>query len=153
MPKTDKYHLNYEKLYPDAELTPEILSVLKKTDRKMQYIEVDLKSERFIYSQKEKTAVFLPSREDSFERIEEEGYQQFASDEDSPEETALRRIEYERLHQCITQLPEDDQVLLYLRFWKNKSQSELSALLSITQQTVSYREKKILRKLKKLLEN
>lgn len=52
MAKHDKYHPDYSKLYPGIESRPEILAVLKQSDRKMKYIEVDLKTERPVYSKK-----------------------------------------------------------------------------------------------------
>lgn len=59
MAKNDQYHPDYKKLYPEIELRPEILTVLKRSDRKMEYIDVDLKTERFIYRPKAKIAVFF----------------------------------------------------------------------------------------------
>ena len=72
MARRDKYHINYEKLYPGIEIPPEVLSVLRKGDRKEEYQEVDLKQERFVYDPETKTAYFIPGREDSYERLIED---------------------------------------------------------------------------------
>ena len=45
MSKKDKYLIDYKKLYPGVDIPPEVLDVLKKSDRKMMYVELDLKSE------------------------------------------------------------------------------------------------------------
>ena len=43
MAKRDKYHPNYKKLYPSEEIAPEVMKLLKRSDRKMEHMEVDLK--------------------------------------------------------------------------------------------------------------
>ena len=50
MAKNDQYHPDYMKLYPGIEDRPDVLRVLKKTDRKMEYMEVEIKQEKFIYN-------------------------------------------------------------------------------------------------------
>lgn len=52
---------DFRKMYPEA--SEEIIRVLKKTERKMQYQEYDLKSERIVKDQKKHETVVLPSRE------------------------------------------------------------------------------------------
>ena len=47
MAKNDQYHPDYMKLYPGIEDRPDVLRVLKKTDRKMEYMEVEIKQEKF----------------------------------------------------------------------------------------------------------
>lgn len=86
MARRDKYHINYEKLYPGIEIPPEVLSVLRKGDRKEEYQEVDLKQERFVYDPETKTAYFIPGREDSYERLIEDEKRQFSNEDPTPEE-------------------------------------------------------------------
>lgn len=86
MARRDKYHINYEKLYPGIEIPPEVLSVLRKGDRKEEYQEVDLKQERFVYDPETKTAHFIPGREDSYERLVEDEKRQFSNEDPTPEE-------------------------------------------------------------------
>ena len=40
------YQIDYLKIYPCLKERPDVLEVLKKSDRKMKYMEVDLKSEQ-----------------------------------------------------------------------------------------------------------
>ena len=42
----DPYRVDYLKIYPCLKERPDVLEVLKKSDRKMKYMEVDLKSEQ-----------------------------------------------------------------------------------------------------------
>ena len=49
MSKKDKYLIDYKKLYPGVDIPPEVLDVLKNSDRKMMYVELDLKSEHLMF--------------------------------------------------------------------------------------------------------
>lgn len=151
MAKNDQYHPDYKKLYPGIELRPEILTVLKRSDRKMEYIDVDLKTERFIYRPKAKIAVFLPSREDSYDRMLGE-HQQFAHTETTPEETLLHSVELECLRKALERLADDERRLIHLRYWRGFTQKETALKMGLTQQAVSYRERRILQKLRKMIE-
>lgn len=151
MARRDKYHINYEKLYPGIEIPPEVLSVLRKGDRKEEYQEVDLKQERFVYDPETKTAHFIPGREDSYERLVEDEKRQFSNEDPTPEEQLMRSIENELLRQAVALLKEDERQLILLRFWQECSQSQVAELLGLSQQAVSYRERNILGKIKKFL--
>lgn len=91
MARRDKYHINYEKLYPGIEIPPEVLSVLRKGDRKEEYQEVDLKQERFVYDPETKTAYFIPGREDSYERLIEDEKRQFSNEDPMTGKTWMTR--------------------------------------------------------------
>lgn len=151
MARRDKYHINYEKLYPGIEIPPEVLSVLRKGDRKEEYQEVDLKQERFVYDPETKTAHFIPGREDSYERLVEDEKRQFSNEDPTPEEHLMRSIENELLRQAVALLKEDERQLILLRFWQECSKSQVAELLGLSQQAVSYRERNILGKIKKFL--
>ena len=151
MARRDKYHINYEKLYPGIEIPPEVLSVLRKGDRKEEYQEVDLKQERFVYDPETKTAHFIPGREDSYERLVEDEKRQFSNEDPTPEVHLMRSIENELLRQAVALLKEDERQLILLRFWQECSQSQVAELLGLSQQAVSYRERNILGKIKKFL--
>ena len=151
MARRDKYHINYEKLYPGIEIPPEVLSVLRKGDRKEEYQEVDLKQERFVYDPETKTAHFIPGREDSYERLVEDEKRQFSNEDPTPEEHLMRSIENELLRQAVALLKEDERQLILLRFWQECSQSQVAELLGLSQQAVSYRKRNILGKIKKFL--
>ena len=60
--KRDTYEPDYSKLYPGVEITPEIMQVLRQSDRKMRYMEVELKQGSFVRNQQTQTASFMPSR-------------------------------------------------------------------------------------------
>lgn len=64
---------DFRKLYPEA--SEEVIAVLRTTERKMQYQEYDLKTERTIIDHKTQTVQVIPSREDSYERLLEQEVQ------------------------------------------------------------------------------
>ncbi len=55
------------------------------------------------------------------------------------------------LKQALSQLDESDRQLIYLRYVKNKTQTQIASELYMTQVQVSRREKKLLLKLRELL--
>ena len=79
MPRYNMYYPDYEKLYPGIEKRPDILRVLRASDRKMRYMEKGLKSERSVWDRKKQTIASLPSREISLEELMEDGRQQFSN--------------------------------------------------------------------------
>lgn len=56
-------------MYPEA--GEEVISLLRTTERKMQYQEYDLKTEQTIISQEGQTITTIPNREDSLELLAE----------------------------------------------------------------------------------
>lgn len=150
MAKYDKYHPNYKKLYPGVELTPEVLDVLDKSDRKMEYAEVDLKTERFVQDLEQGSAVFFPSREDSYDRLLEEE-RQFALDELSPEAVAIHMDELCHLRLCLALLSDCERRIIHALFFEGLSERELAKRTQTHYMTIHCRKVKILNKLKKLL--
>lgn len=153
MPRFNRYYPNYQKLYPGIEDRPDILRVLRSSDRKMRYMERQLQTDRFVGDQEKQVAKFLPSRETSLEQLEEEKHQQFSNASPDPEEQFLRSEMIQQLHRAMKKLKKEHLLVLYYRYWKDMSQSEVAELLSLTQQGVSYREQSALRALKTFLED
>lgn len=153
MAKYDKYHPNYERLYPGIKNRPEILAVLKKSDRKMKYIELELKTERFICDQENKTITILPSRENSYDQLQEEEHMQFAADEVSTETLVIRAEIIQRLRTALQKLEPGEAELIHALFFEGLSERQLSKRTGIPHMTIHDRKKKILIKLHKLIEN
>lgn len=72
----------------------------------------------------------------------EDGNREWDIPVDSPEEKVSERIS---LREVIEQLPEQDRLLIRLRFFAGKTQSQTAELLHTTQVQISRRERKILR--------
>lgn len=67
---------------------------------------------------------------------------------ESPEEELADRI---GLAEVLESLPEEDRLLIRLRFYANRTQSETAKVLHTTQVQISRRERKILRKMRERL--
>ncbi len=55
------------------------------------------------------------------------------------------------LKDCIQKLPQREKLLIVLRYYKDKTQSEIAKILGVSQVQVSRLESKIIEKLKKQL--
>ena len=82
----DPYQIDYLKIYPCLKERPDVLEVLKKSDRKMKYMEVDLKSEQRRKNAENGAESYVPSKEDSLERLVYSAKCQFADDAEGVED-------------------------------------------------------------------
>ena len=146
MPHYDRYYPDYLRKYPGIERRPEVLRELRKSDRKMKYIEDDLKSEGFIEDQKKEIAAFIPSREDSYERLLEEEKRQF-SDGSDLEELVLLHDDILKLRRALLQLEDDELELIEALYFKELSERQMSLQTGIPQKTINDRKRKIIAKL------
>jgi DNA-directed RNA polymerase specialized sigma24 family protein len=140
---------NYREKYPD--LRGEIIEVLEKSDRKMEYQQYDLKVERYRIDYTKGTVVCIPSQEDSYDRLLEEN-RQFTADVEEVEDVAVKAVMIEKMLVCLKMLSPKEQELINELFFKGKSERQLSAETGIPNMTIHDRKIKILYKLKKLLE-
>lgn len=150
MSKSDQYSPDYETQYPGISKLPEVLAVLKASDRKMKYFECDLKQER-----KKKVAdgeyITLPSREDSVERLHENAVQ-FAS-EYSVHESLEKKLLREALLENLEKLPSQQRDLIKAHYFDRKTQKALAKQYGISRQCVGYTIQKGLEELGKVLKN
>ena len=140
MSKNREERANYY-LYIDGQAVPvseQIYRVYQHYERKEEYFSYDLKTEKF---QKD-TASFLPSREDSYERLLEKDVEQLA----------LEHLEAEQIRFCLAQLNEDEQELIFLLFYQEKTEQEVGNILHISHQAVNKRKRVLLLKLRKIFE-
>lgn len=141
---------DFKMIYPDAD--KKIINLLQKTERKMQYQEYDLKAERTIIDRETHQAVILPSREVPYDYIlnEECIYDESQVD---VETIVLKKLQNEQLHVALDSLDEKEKYLIIQIFFRQKSERALARELDISQNAVNKQRKRILRKLKKILEN
>lgn len=140
---------NYREKYHD--LSDEMIEVLEKSDRKMEYQQYDLKVEKCRIDGTRRIVTYVPSREDSYERLLEEN-RQFASEIESVEDAAVKAVMIEKMLSCLTLLTSEEQDLIEKLFFNGKSERQVSAETGIPYMTIHDRKVKILGKLKKLLE-
>ncbi|WP_411677809.1 sigma-70 family RNA polymerase sigma factor [Caproicibacter sp.] len=141
---------DYQAKYPGV--SKEIIEVLEKSDRQMEYLQYDIKVERCQINSVSGTVTYLPSREDSYERLLEEN-RQFAASGESVDDAAIKTVMIEKMLTCLKQLSTEEQELITALFFKGKSERQLSAETGIHFMTIHDRKIKILGKLKKMMEN
>lgn len=145
-----KYRMpDFRKMYPDA--NDEVIAVLRQTERKMQYQEYDLKTEHIRINQKSKTVTYVPSREDSLERLLSID-KQFPVNQLSVEDEVIHRMMHKQLHEALQLLDEDDRRLIVQLYFLEKTEREIAALEGVYHNAVHKRKLRILGKLKKLFE-
>ena len=147
MSKNCEERANYY-LYIDGQavsVSEQVYRAYQHYERKEEYFFYDLKTEKF---QKE-TATFLPSREDSYERLLEKD-RQFAASGVSVEEQAVSSV---WLAALLQRLSEDEKEILYKIYFEEKSERIVSAEMGISKTALHQRKVKLLQKLKNYLEN
>lgn len=147
MSKNCEERANYY-LYIAGQAVPvneQVYRAYQHYERKEEYFSYDLKTEKF---QKE-TATFLPSREDSYERLLDKD-KQFAASGVSVEEQAVSSV---WLAALLQRLSEDEKEILYKIYFEEKSERIVSAEMGISKTALHQRKVKLLQKLKNYLEN
>ena len=141
---------DFRKLYPEA--SEEVIAVLRTTERKMQYQEYDLKVERTVVDQENRTVEQIPSREDSYERMLEQNVQ-FAEETASAEEQALQNIQTQQLHKALLLLSDDERDLIERLFFQEQTEREIAAVYGLSHNAVNKRRKRVLDKLRELIKD
>lgn len=144
-----KKKINYRKLYPDA--SDEIIEVLEKSDRKMEYQQYDLKVERSRKDHATGIIRCIPSREDSYERLLEEN-RQFETEGETVEDAAVKAVLIEKMLSCLKSLSPQEQELITEIFFKGRTERQLAAETGLHNMTIHSRKVNILSKLKKLMD-
>ncbi len=131
-----------------VEVSDEVYKILRKWDRRIKYVEHDLKETRYIIDQKKETVKEIPSREDSLDRLTALGYD-FENRTADFRETVSDKI---MLEQALEKLSDEERYLITQLFYFGRTEQELAAELKVTRRTVNNRKRKILSKLRELLE-
>lgn len=145
-----KYYPDYDALYPGVEIMPKVMEALRESDRKMKYIEYDLKCEGFVLNVENGFATFLSSREDSLDRLQEAD-KQFRDEAALPEDVVVDSLYIEELHRCIARLDTDERVLIKALFFNGLTEREYAQCLGLCQKTINNQKHNILYKLANFL--
>jgi hypothetical protein len=124
---------NYREKYPGV--SKEIIEVLEKSDRQMEYLQYDIKAERCRIDSTSGTVTYLPSREDSYERLLE-GNKQFPSDDEDVDDAAIKAVMIEKMLTCLKRLSPEKQKLITALFFDNKSEHQVSRETGVPQRTI-----------------
>ena len=91
----------------------------------------------------------------SWEQLQEDGVQvelQLILYQPTGEDKLIRQEQLEALWHALKNLPKEERFIIDELFFNDKTEADLAAEFLVTQQTVSRRKKKILSKLKNMME-
>ena len=131
-----------------VEVSDGVYKILRKWDRRIKYVEHDLKETRYIIDQKKETVKEIPSREDSLDRLTAFGFD-FADQSMDFQESITEKI---MLEQALEKLSDEERYLITQLFYFGRSEQELAAELNVTRRTINNRKRKILSKLRDFFE-
>ena len=150
MPRTP-YDIDYSKLYPDTEISDEVLAELKKSDRKMKYLELDLNQEKPIRDEDGLLIGLSPSKEDSLDRLIALG-KQFVDDVDVADQM-FKQINAQELYRVLDLLDDEDRALVDALFFNGLSERQYAAKIKLSKTYIHARKVKILTFLKDAIVN
>lgn len=127
-----------------VEVTDEVYTAYVKGQRKIDYFEKDLKTERVIKDKDGSIKEIAPSREDSLDRLIDDNSMQFSYDIKSVECEVEINIDLEKLHIALQQLTAKELDIITKVFFENMTEREIAKLLGISQVTVNKRKHRIL---------
>ena len=127
----------------------EIYAACQKYAEKEDYLTRRLKEERFIYDPEKQIATFLPSREDSYERLIEAG-EEFACDQSSVEERAIASILAENLMRRMT---DEEKAIVIQSYVCGKSDQEAADYLGIHKEAYKSRRQAVIAKCRKFFDD
>ncbi len=127
-----------------VEVSDEIFEILKKSDRRIRYVEEDLKQTRYIINKKKCTTREIPAREDSLDRLTALGFDFTDSTADFDEAVLIKIM----LDQALEKLSDEERYLITQLFYFGRTERSLAEQLGVSQYTVNRNKHKILKKLK-----
>ena len=150
--RNDPYHPDYLKMYPCLKNRPDVLKVLTQSDRKMKYIEKDLKNDTERLDKESNAVKHIPSREVSFESLGKHQRKQIVDTSESVEDQVLRHEANRHLWCALEKLEEAERELILAYYYSGLTERECAEKIGITQPSVNAQRRRILKKLKRFLE-
>lgn len=125
-------------------LGDELISVSEEVYRAYKRPQWNEKKQKQVRTQKECSYDFMVDNGFDMQADPERG---------SLDEIVTDKLLMDKLPAAIETLENDEQYLIYARFYQDKSERELSRELDIPRKTLSYRLAKVLKKLRKIIES
>ena len=136
------------------EVSEDVYKVYAASERKMEYMELDLKRDRVLQDRNGRAVldenglpVLLPEREVSLDKLIGEDWD-YPSSAPSPEDMLVGQYEIETLHNCLDLLDADERALIDALFFEGLTEREYALRINVTQKTVNNRKQRILKKIK-----
>lgn len=132
-------------------VSEEVYNEYYKMRRRERYMERDIKTGRIDVDNENNKVTFIPSKEDSVERLMEQGsdFAEQTSAEDIICDKAMLLI----LNTAMVELEGDEKKLIQDIYYKNQTTREIAEKESVSQPAIVKRHKKVLEKLKKYFWN
>jgi len=131
-----------------VEVSREVYDEYRRSKREERYFTKDLKREAMSVDQENETVKFIPSREDSYERLLEQD-KQFAIPGEMLEDKVIRGI---LLEKALNTLTSEEQELIRELYYLDKTERQVSEALHMAKSTLHYQRNQILGKLRRLLD-
>lgn len=128
-------------------VSKELYEYDRQSERKITYAEVDRKTERFKVDQENLKAEFIPSLEDSLDRLSEIG-EQFAEKNSDFSSYADIRLD---LRRALEQLSQNERELIYKLFFLCQTEREVADEYGVFSNVIHKKKCAALAKLHKLL--
>ncbi len=129
-------------------VSEELQRFYNKSERRIKYIEDDIKRENIEVDKERGFLRFIPSREDSFDRLVENGLQ-FKGEISDMEESIINKVALEK---AMSKLSDSERNLIYEFYYLDIPEQVIAKRIGVTQQNINKIKKRILYKLHKLLE-
>lgn len=128
-------------------VTEEFYKEYYQMDRRRRYLEEDIKVGRIDIDPKTGRPEFIPSKEDSYERLTDEGLQ--FKDGQSVEDIVCDKATLLILQEALKELDKEEKEIITGLYYENLTTRETGKRIRKSHVTVGKKHKKILEKLKK----
>ncbi|WP_071392690.1 sigma factor-like helix-turn-helix DNA-binding protein [Bacillus tuaregi] len=128
-------------------VSEEVYKEFYRMDRRERYMEKDIKVGRIVVDPKAETVEYIPSKEDSINRLMDQGVD--FNDEQMIEDILCDKATLLILRVAMTALDEKEQELIQAIYYKNLTVREVAKEENVSHVAVVKRHKKVLDKLKK----
>ena len=132
------------------EVTPEVYEVYYRAERKERHFMYELKAGRSRIDKVTGEKIFLPSLEDSYDRLVEASMQ-FDDHMYNLEEEVLSNLMVERLNQAIAALIVEEAEIIRKLYYEEVSEVKLAEMLGVPRTTLRDKKMRILEKLHRML--
>ena len=132
-----------------VEVSEEIYEYLVRSDRRIRYVEKDLKHNTYIIDSVNEKVTVIPKREQSLDRLTEFG-KDFADSNSDFQNSLILKI---MLDESLAKLSDEERYLITQLFDFERTERELAEELHQTQQNINKIKQRILCKLYEILKN
>ncbi len=131
-----------------VEVSEEIYEYLVKSDRRIRYIEKDLKRNTYIIDSENEKVTVIPKREQSLDRLMETGMDFSDGMMDFQDSTILKIT----LDEALAKLSDEERHLIIQLFYFMRSEKDMASELNVSRRTISNRKRRILLKLRSFID-